>query len=94
MATANVPAKAIFDAVRGEHKGGALWNTLTSIFRLAVESRIPFHINDLKKLECHKKFRLDKLVAIDGETVRVTEKRGEYPDGAFSESAQPDWSVS
>jgi len=62
LASANIPAKAIFDAVRVHHKDGELWNKLVAIFRKQLKEGTPFHINDLEKLECHEKCRLDKLM--------------------------------
>jgi hypothetical protein len=91
MAIANVPAKAIFDAVRKEHKDGLLWNKLTAVFRRQLKAGIPFHIHDLKDMECHEECTLDRLMVCSSYHVEVNEQK----DAIFIElfmTAHPDWS--
>ena len=74
MASANVPAKAIFDAVRPHHKDGELWNKLVVIFRKQLKAGLPFHINDLKGLECHETSTLDKLILCSQYRFQIAQK--------------------
>jgi hypothetical protein len=61
----NKPAKVIFDAVRFEHKDGDLWTDLVSIFRAEAKTREPFNPKSLMRLECSRKYPLDKLLSRD-----------------------------
>ncbi len=62
LASANKPAKVIFDAVRNDHKSGGLWTKLLSIFRKQMKAGLPFDVSALKDLECHEEHKLDKLI--------------------------------
>ena len=61
----NKPAKVIFDAVRYEHKDGDLWTDLVSIFRAQAKTGKPFNPKSLMRLECSRKYSLDKLLSRD-----------------------------
>jgi len=91
LVTANLAAKAIYNAIRNEHKGYFLWNQLVSMFRQQLKAGIPFHLNDLKNLECHHEYRLEKLVTCTEDLVKVTEKEGMLQIELCIKQ-HPDWS--
>ncbi len=90
-AFAVLPAKAIFNAVRSHHKDGYLWNELLGIFRKQLKAGIPFHLNDLKGMECHKKCRLDRLIPDTRYKVQI-EQREDKLRIDLSMMEHPDWS--
>jgi len=91
MAQANMPAKAIFDAVRSCHKNGGLWNKLIIIFRRQLKAGRPFGLHDLQGLECHDKCTLGKLVCDTGYTVGHRLKGHSLYVEVFM-NTHPDWS--
>jgi hypothetical protein len=91
MASANVPAKAIFDAVRLHHKDGELWNKLVVIFRKQLKAGVPFHINDLKGLECHETCTLDRLTPCAGHKIQIAQKEDNLCIGLVL-GEHPSWS--
>ena len=91
MARANVPAKAIFDAVRTIHKDGELWNKLVVIFRQQLITGRAFHIDSLPDLECHEKFTLDKLIC--STSYKISHQlQGDSLHIQLSLKTHPDWS--
>ncbi|HEY4148269.1 MAG TPA: hypothetical protein VGM41_05045 [Chitinophagaceae bacterium] len=94
LGLAVLPARAIFNAVRSHHKDGYLWNKLLGIFRKQLKAGIPFHINDLKGMECHKEFSLDRLILNTWYKVQIVQKEDklcielvmkEHPDWSYLE---------
>lgn len=61
----NKQAKVIFDAVRFEHKDGNLWTDILSIFRAEAKTGKPFNPKSLMRLECSRRYSLDKLLSRD-----------------------------
>jgi len=91
LVVANHAAKAIYNAIRHDHKGYYLWNDLVSIFRRQLKAGIPFHLNDLKDMECHHEYKLEKLIATDDYHIDITEKEGKLHI-CLSIKSHPDWS--
>jgi hypothetical protein len=91
MALANLPAKAIFDAVRDCHKDGELWNKLIIIFRRQLKAGKPFGLNDLQGLECHDTFTLRTLMCATGYTVSHLLKKRSLCVKVFM-NTHPSWS--
>jgi hypothetical protein len=65
MVDCNKLAKVVFDAVRFEHKDGDLWTDIVSIFRAEAKTGKPFNPKSLMRLECSRKYSLDKLLSRD-----------------------------
>lgn len=91
MSAANVPAKAIFDAVRIYHKDGELWNKLVVIFRQQLREGRRFCLDYLDKLECHCTCTLDRLMCATGFDIRH-ELRDNSLCIDVSLQEHPDWS--
>lgn len=91
MSAANVPAKAIFDAIRIYHKDGELWNKLIVIFRKQIKVGRHFSIEALDNLECHDTCTLDRLMCSTGYHItHHLQDEKLYVDLRLSE--HPDWS--
>jgi hypothetical protein len=92
LVTANLAAKAIYNAVRDEHKGYFLWNKLVSVFRKQLKAGAPFHLHDLKNMECHHEYKLEKLLncSVEG-LVEIGEQEGKLHIGLHLQR-HPDWS--
>jgi len=91
MAKANIPAKAIFDAVRQEHKDGELWNKLVALFRNQQKAGIPYNTTDLKGLECHSGFKLQKLMPCTDQYFQLSQT-ADRMCLLLTLPAHPDWS--
>jgi hypothetical protein len=91
LGLAVLPAKAIFNAVRSYHKDGYLWNTLLGIFRNQLKAGIPFHINDLKGLECHQECSLERLILDAQYKVQIAQKEDKLCIDLVMKE-HPDWS--
>lgn len=91
LVVANLAAKSIYHAIRHDHKGYFLWNDLLSIFRRQLKAGIPFHLNDLKDMECHHAYKLEKLISADDYRVGITQKEGKLGIDLHMKT-HPDWS--
>lgn len=90
LASAVAPAKAIFNAVRGEHKDGDLWNKLLVIFRRQLKAGRGFNTHDLKDLECNAQFTLEKLMLCTEYKIQLVEKEHALCIGLFLKK-HPQW---
>lgn len=91
MVEANAPAKAIYNAVRNEHKDYFLWNRLVSVFRRQLKAGRAFHITDLKDLECSEKFQLDSLMLYTSYNIQIA-KKDKHLCIDLAMDKHPDWS--
>lgn len=88
LLSSNKPAKLIFDAVRTEHKDGGLWTDLLAVFRKQLKEDKGFSLKGLLKLECSRKYSLDKVlhhqfsveVATKRKKMQVTVQLQQHPE--------------
>lgn len=61
----NKPAKMMFDALRGEHKDGDLWQRLLSLFRKQLKEDNSFSLSGFEHFECSTSYSLHQLLLND-----------------------------